>query len=238
MISTAKLLVSLNSVIPCENFSNFDKLIRVTRLVFKFIKLLRGELSNETREEMYPSEITNEAKNRWAIEAQRSFENDQSFKETKKNLQVFLDSPGVLGVGGRIDNAPLSYETKYPVLLPRGHHLSRLIVTKSHETVKHNGIRETLTEQRSEYWISKGRQLVKSILTKCVTCKELIGKPYDTPCASPLPPYRVSEDAAFSQIGIDFAGPLFVCDIYNNDNQSSKCYIALFSCASTRAIHL
>ena len=238
LISTAKPVVSLNSVIPCENFSNFDKLIRVTTLVFKFIKLLRRELSNETREEMYPSEITNEAKNRWAIEAQRSFENDQSFKETKKNLQVFSDSQGVLRVGGRIDNAPLSYETKYPVLLPRGHHLSRLIVTKSHETVKHNGIRETLTELRSEYWISKGRQLIKSILSKCVTCKELIGKPYDTPCAPPLPPYRVSEDAAFSQIGIDFAGPLFVRDIYNNDNQSSKCYIALFSCASTRAIHL
>eukprot|EP00795_Rhopilema_esculentum_P011295 gene11295-21485_t len=66
----------------------------------------------------------------------------------------------------------------------------------------------------------------------------MIGKPYDTPSASPLPPYRVSQDAAFSQIGIDFAGPLFVRDIYNNDNQSYKCYIALFSCASTRAIHL
>ena len=30
LISTAKPFVSLNSVIPCENFSNFDKLIHVT----------------------------------------------------------------------------------------------------------------------------------------------------------------------------------------------------------------
>ena len=66
----------------------------------------------------------------------------------------------------------------------------------------------------------------------------MIGKPYDTPCAPPLPPYCVSEDAAFSQIGIDFPGPLFVRNIYSNDNQSYKCYIALFSCASTRALHL
>ena len=60
--------------------------------------------------------------------------------------------------------------------------------------------------------------------------------PYDSP--PPLPQFRVSDDTAFSQIGIDFAGPLYVRDIYTKDNQSYKCYIALFSCASTHAIHL
>ena len=132
-------------------------------------------------------------------EAQRSFKNDKQFSDLKKNLRVFFDSSGILRVGGRIDNAPLPYDTKHPMLLPREHHLTKLIVLKSHETVKHNGVKETLTELRSEFWISKGRQFVKSILSKCVTCKEITGKPYHTPIAPPLPPFRVSEDVAFSQ---------------------------------------
>ena len=54
----------------------------------------------------------------------------------------------------------------------------------------------------------------------------------------PLPPFRVSEDVAFSQITVDFAGPLFVRNIYGKDKETSKCYIALFTCTSTRAVHL
>ena len=65
-----------------------------------------------------------------------------------------------------------------------------------------------------------------------------MGKAYDSPHAPPLPPLCVSDDAAFSQIGIDFAGPLYVRNMYGNEKQSYKCYIVLFSCASTRATHL
>ena len=80
--------------------------------------------------------------------------------------------------------------------------------------------------------------MVKSILAKCVTCKAIIGKTYDITYVPPLPPFRVSEDIAFSQIGVDFTVPLYVRNVYGNDKQSCKCYIVLFSCASTRAIHL
>ena len=54
----------------------------------------------------------------------------------------------------------------------------------------------------------------------------------------PLPQSRVSDDLAFSQVGVDFAGPLYVRNIYNSDTEMHKCHIALFTCASTRAIHL
>ena len=164
--------------------------------------------------------------------------NDTKFEETKKVLHVFADEKGVLRVKGRIDDAPLPYETKYPVLLPRRHHFTHLVVYKSYSIVKHNGVRETLTQVRSEYWVCKGRQIVKTLLSKCVLCKRIMGKPYDTPLSPPLPKFRVSEDTAFSNIGIDFAGPLLVKDIYSKTGEMRKCYIALFTCASTRALHL
>ena len=43
---------------------------------------------------------------------------------------------------------------------------------------------------------------------------------------------------AFSKVGDDFAGPLYVKSIYLSKGEMHKCYIALFTCASTRALHL
>ena len=208
----------------------------------KFVKILKSKISkDESREEcaeLISNQDIQEAKQLWHREVQKSMFSDKKMEETKKNLHVFEDDDGILRVGGRIDNAPLPYETKFPILLPRRHHFTYLIVYKSHTTVKHNGVRETLTEIRSEYWITKGRQIVKTLLSKCVICKKLIGKAYDSPDSPPLPPFRVSEDMAFSQIAVDFAGPLYVKDIYTKSTTMNKCYIALFTCTSTRAVHL
>ena len=44
-------------------------------------------------------------------------------------------------------------------------------------------------------------------------------------------------DLAFLQVGVDFAGPLYVRNIYTSDTEMHECHIALFTCASTRAIH-
>ena len=39
-----------------------------------------------------------------------------------------------------------------------------------------------------------------------------------------------------TDIAIDIAGPLYARDSYSKDKQSYKCYIILFSSASTHAI--
>lgn len=56
-----------------------------------------------------------------------------------------------------------------------------------------------------------------------------------------LPSERVSENPPFTHVGLDFAGPLFVTDGNSegaNEIQSSKVYERLFTCASTRAVHV
>ena len=88
------------------------------------------------------------------------------------------------------------------------------MIRQSHENVKHNGVRETLTEVRSKFWIIKGRQAVKDVLFKCVICKKMLGKAFSTPPTPPLPTSRVSDDLAFTKVGVDFAGPLYVTNIY------------------------
>ena len=63
----------------------------------------------------------------------------------------------------------------------------------------------------------QGRQVVKRILSSCTVCKKMEGPSYGTPLAPPLPEFRLSNDFAFIRVGVDYAGPLYVKDIYTGD---------------------
>ena len=49
---------------------------------------------------------------------------------------------------------------------------------------------------------------------------------------------RLSNELAFSMIGVDYAGPMYVKDIYSSSKDMHKVYISLYTCASSRAVHL
>ena len=53
-------------------------------------------------------------------------------------------------------------------------HLTRLIVTDAHKRILHSGVKETLTEVRSSFWIVRGRQFVQSIIHECVVCYQSV----------------------------------------------------------------
>ena len=110
-----------------------------------------------------------------------------------------------------------------------------MIILDSHERVLHHGIETTLSDVRSKFWIVKGRKAVKSVLRKCVTCRRYQGRPLLPPETPDLPDYRVNTLYAFQCTGLDYAGPLF---IKNNTDTTLKVYILLFTCASSRALHL
>ena len=102
----------------------------------------------------------------------------------------------------------------------------------------HNVVAETLVQLRSTYWIVKDRRTFKSIINKCVLCKKLECRPYGTPPASQLPVFRLSDEFAFTSMGVAFAGPVYVKDIYHKSADMNKAYIVLYTCASSRAVHL
>ena len=43
-------------------------------------------------------------------------------------LEPFLDEEGILRVGGRLRSAPLSEKDRHPVIVPKNHHVSKLVV--------------------------------------------------------------------------------------------------------------
>ena len=66
-------------------------------------------------------------------------------------------------VGGRLQNAPIPTEVKHPVLLPKKHHVTDLIVKKYHEELAHTGREHVLASIRQKFWIVKG-------VWRCVEC--------------------------------------------------------------------
>ena len=118
--------------------------------------------------------------------------------------------------GGRLGNAETPYETKYLIILPKSHPITNLIVKQAHERVLHDGVRETLTEIRSKYWIPRERGVTQKIVHQCVTCRRYEGLPFKAPPPPPLPECRVKESPAFSFTGVDFAGPLIVSTTHHS----------------------
>ena len=128
----------------------------------------------------------------------------------------------------------MSDSAKFPLLLPSRHRITNLIIEDTHKKLHHGGVAVTVTALRQVFWIPSIRQRVRSVLRQCVTCAKTIGKAYSTPDPPPLPKARVEEPRPFAVTGVDFTGTLYV----KNSTGEHKVYICLFTCASTRAIHL
>ncbi|XP_074654920.1 uncharacterized protein LOC141908655 [Tubulanus polymorphus] len=94
-------------------------------------------------------------------------------------------------------------------LLP-DHHITRLIVLFYHRRDKHLRIGGTVTAIRQRYWIPKIRQVVKSVLRKCVTCAIVRGSAYCRPIPPPLPVSRVTDAPPFTVTGVDYSGEIWV----------------------------
>ncbi len=176
--------------------------------------------------------FTEKAELLWVKSAQATF---TDFKTLMTQFNLFEDE-GVWRCGGRLGNAETPYATKYPIILPKSHPITNLIVKQAHERVLHDGVRETLTEIRSKYWIPRERGVTQKIVHQCVTCRRYEGLPFKAPPPPPLPECRVKESPAFSFTGVHFAGPLIVSTTHSPE--PTKVWIALFTCYVTRAIHL
>lgn len=224
---------TIESILDPMKYSTLSRLIGVTVKVLRAVRRFKNMRTGKTNPTMNPVEESQEAERLWVKSAQKTF---TDFKTLAKQFNLFKDEGGVWRCGGRLANAELPYAVKFPILLPRSHPITSLIVKQAHEHVIHNGVKETLTEIRSQYWIPRGRSLTRKIIHQCVTCRRFEGLPFKAPQPPPLPECRVKETPAFSFTGVDFAGPLMINT--TQSSHSTKVWIALFTCYVTRAVHL
>ncbi|XP_058789685.1 uncharacterized protein LOC131663342 [Phymastichus coffea] len=143
------------------------------------------------------------------------------------SLRPFLDSDGVLRVGGRLSNAPLPSHVRNPPILPRQSALSRLFVTHAHCKALHGGPTLTTSVLLRFAWIIGMRALIKSTIRKCVKCQcyksrlayQLMGN---------LPAERVTPARPFTTTGLDYAGPFQAIHLEVVSDLTTATFIAAF----------
>lgn len=147
--------VKLNEIIDYERFSNATKLFRVTALNLKFIRNLKsarkGRKESQSKQITLTAEEISEAKVLWIREVQKPLEREKNFENLKLQLGLFRDQDSILRYKWRLGNARLSVAARYPALLQRQPHITRLIVESCHRKVNHGGVKETLVEVRTNF---------------------------------------------------------------------------------------
>ena len=78
---------------------------------------------------------------------------------------------------------------------------------------------------------------MKRVLRKCLTCKHWRTQPVQQKMA-PLPAERVQIAPQFTNIGLDFTGPLYLKVKEGSKTSTSKAYVCIFICEDSRAVHL
>ena len=164
---------------------------------------------------------------------QNSIPSNKQTTKVLKSLNATTDDDGLLRACGRISNAPIPEHSRFPIILPKSR-VAELIITDKHRSNGHNGREFTLSLVMERFWIFGARKIIKGILNSCVICAKIRKSPIQQQMAD-LPKDRVTPGKhAFANVGCDYFGPFQV----KRGRGREKRYGCIFTCLTTRAIHL
>ena len=126
-------------VLKIEDFSSFTQLKRITAWIFRFIHTCHRKFGEEHYHENHlaMNEIQ-KAEVYWYVVAQQAnfareiseikAESDIHRFSSLVHLRPFIDSSGLLRIGGRQQHSKLSFTQKHSIILHQKHSLTHLIV--------------------------------------------------------------------------------------------------------------
>ena len=171
MLSETRKVKSIANLINIKKFSSLLTLLRVTAWVQCFIYdcCAKSNAGIRMHGRLTRTELQT-AQNDWVREAQNCLKQQENFDQLKVQFSL-IEEQGITKCVGRLTNSDLGIEAQKPIILPCDHKLTEMIIIECHAGIHHGGVRTTLTELRSRFWVPKGRQTIKKVLWKCVTCK-------------------------------------------------------------------
>ncbi|XP_049871181.1 uncharacterized protein LOC126370387 [Pectinophora gossypiella] len=229
----------------------FSSLTKLTRVLSLCRRVMRWKTSEIKETERLDHGLTAKEINKTLLTCirmcqrkhfQREIEGLQKFGRVDKksklsSLNPYLDDEQALRVNGRLHNAYLEESTKHPLIIPHKSHLTNLLIDEAHRRTMHGGPQLVLNYLRSKYWVIGARNLVRMFVKKCATCvrhssqanQQMMGQ---------LPNSRVTAHRPFLKSGVDYAGPINIRANKGRGHHSTKGYICVFVCMTTKAIHL
>jgi hypothetical protein len=236
-------------------YSSLLKLSRVTAFIIRFCRNLSKKQKKTKKSSIQdivqshplsPDEIR-EGTNYWVRDVQsKCFSEElkyiakqlQVHRESKlRHLSPFIDSKGILRVGGRLSNSELTHDQKHPILIPYKSYLTQLVIQEAHLNHFHAGPQLLHSVVLSRYWIIRSRDAVRNFIRTCVICCRHKAKTLQA-VMSDLPSFRIIQIRPFSKCGVDYAGPFLIRPLQPRSKVTLKAYVSVFICPVTRAIHL
>ncbi|XP_076248154.1 uncharacterized protein LOC143187904 [Calliopsis andreniformis] len=171
------LVASLDTAFFIDRFSSINKLNRVLAYILRFYNNCKGNL--RITGELTNIEITNA--HIYILKLVQAHTFEQEIRDLKNNTPInkkskllnlapFIDGNGLLRVGGRLKHAHISYSHKHPIVLPRRHYITELIIREEHLKNWHAGIQATLNAVRHKYWPIDGKNFTRKIIHRCINC--------------------------------------------------------------------
>ncbi|XP_051806692.1 uncharacterized protein LOC127534752 [Acanthochromis polyacanthus] len=168
-----------------------------------------------------------------------------SFKRRSNSKAKLINKVDpILGQGwtvenrGRTSSANLPFDDKHPLIIPKSH-VATLLVRHYHEQVAHQGRHFTEGAVRSAgLWLIGEKRLVSNVIHKCIFCRKLRGK-LEEQKMSDLPQDRLSPEPPFTHVGLDIFGPwTVIARRTRGGHAENKRWAIMFTCLSTRAVHI
>ncbi|KAL7725745.1 hypothetical protein ACLKA6_000636 [Drosophila palustris] len=189
--------------------SSWTKFVRIVAYVLRFArrKRISGALTFDE---------TSEARTFALRYAKEVFQHDRQLLLNKqplrndsklRTLAPLIDDFGLLRVGGRLSNSELPFCAKHPIILPKSHRITKLILEHEHWTHLHPGVSALFVIVRQRYWILGARNLIRKITHDCLKCFRHRHHTAQQFMAD-LPAVRVTQAFPFENTGCDYAGPI------------------------------
>ncbi|UYV65520.1 hypothetical protein LAZ67_3004584, partial [Cordylochernes scorpioides] len=205
--------------------SNYSLNIRVMSYVLRFLGKLKKQ-STETGPLKVSELDLAEKKLIRMIQEKVSIEKSNA----TKSFKILKNTDGLWCVESKLLHGQVPGEFKTPIILPGDHPFVEQLIWEVHLKNGHVGVQFILSKLREKFWIIRGRKTIKKIISKCIACKRLKEKSLQRPMAA-LPENRIGLGKPFQITGVDLLGPLHL-------KEGGKVWVAAFTCAVYRAIHL
>ena len=231
-----------NPIVDPMKFSSFHRLLKVSRRVLMCVDKWKSKAQIAT--EPKPN-YTNKALKLLLSADQANYFPEVCKFFNKKNplkgeippivcqLNVYKDSEGIFRVKSKFRKWNNS-QTKFPILLSKFSHLSKLIILDIHKKLNHSGCYSVLAELRNSYYIPHQFSAVKKVLNQCIHCKRFNAKTIKLNQGGYREFRSNPPKTPFANIFIDHLGPFFVTE----KNKKIKLWLLCITCTWSRAINL
>ena len=229
---------SLASRIDITRYSNYTKLLHVTARILLFYQpppAFKNAVGDITLQNVEEAEIF------WIKEAQGSI-TDEELKSRYIRLGPKRRCDGIITVGHRMEKwMDMSYNNKDIILLPYDHPISKLYVLEKHNLLHlsgYTGASATACKVRLKFWIPHLENMIKSIKSKCVGCKQLnLDRLKESQAMASLPIDRLKPAPPWHSTTVDLFGPIEIKGEVNKRSRG-KAFGIIFTCNLTRATHI